>query len=357
MVVKKIEIKNFRNIRNICLEPKDNNNFIIGDNAQGKTNLVESIYFLVFGKSFRTNNLKNLLNEKKKSELNFLILNNSVNYNVKIQFDREKNIEINGKKSNIKDVSKILKIILYYPSEINFLLKNPSLRRSLIDKSIYFTDINYSDLHIDYLKCLKNRNICLKENKDSYIWKEKLIDLSYEIVKKRLSYIQEINNILFDFNDLIEGEKYQINYKKTDISNYREKLRFDFENIEIKEKNLGYTLLGQHTDSVSLSINNIDLDIVGSEGQKKSFLLFFKFAQIINLERKKNFRPVLLLDDVTSEIDNKRQNILIDNLLSRCDQSFITSLKIPSFYKEKDKVFYVNNGHISESKENHERRI
>ncbi|MBD1400755.1 hypothetical protein ICT70_08745, partial [Pelobacter sp. M08fum] len=148
-----------------------------------------------------------------------------------------------------------------------------------------------------------------------------------------------------------EGENYQINYKKTDISNYKNKLRTDFEKIEHKEKKLGYTLLGQHTDSISFLINNLDLDSIGSEGQKKSFLLFFKFAQILNSKIKSDFKPVLLIDDLNSEIDNKRQIILINNLLSHCDQSFITSLKIPFFYKENDKIFYVNNGNIFENKE------
>jgi len=352
MVVKKIEIENFRNLDFVCFEPSAFLNFIVGDNAQGKTNIVESIYFLVFGKSYRTNNLKNLLNDKKKSILNFLILKNNVHYNIKIQIDRERNIEINGKKSKIKDVSNLLKIIIYFPSEINFLLKNPSLRRNLIDKSIYLIDVNYSDFHLNYMKCLKNRNICLKENKDSYVWKEKLIDLSYEIVKKRILYIQELNNILNEYDDYIKGEKYLIKYKKIDINNYKEKLRDDFNKIEKKEKTIGHTLLGQHTDSISFLINNIDLENFGSEGQKKTFLLFYKFAQVINFQNKKNYKPLLIIDDVTSEIDDIRENILIDNLLSNCDQSFITSLKVPSFYKEKDKIFYVNNGKILDSKEN-----
>jgi DNA replication and repair protein RecF len=352
MAVKKIEIENFRNLASVYFEPSSTKNFIIGDNAQGKTNLVEAIYFLVFGKSFRTNNFRNLLNDKKKSVLKFQIVNNNVHYDIKIQIDKEKNIEINGKKSKIKDISEFFKIILYYPSEINFLLKNPSLRRSLIDKSIYLIDVNYINLHLNYLKCLKNRNICLKENKDNYIWTEKLIDLSYEIVKKRVVYIQEINDILFEYNGLIEEETYQINYKKIDIFDYKEKLRLDFEKIEKKEKRLGYTLLGQHTDAVSLSISNNDLDTIGSEGQKKTFLLFFKFAQIIHLKNKNSFSPILLIDDANSEIDEKRQKILIEYLLSNCGQSFITSLKTPSFYKEKDKIFYINNGNIFENKEN-----
>lgn len=352
MVFKNIEIKNFRNINDISFKPSDNKNFIIGDNAQGKTNIIESIYFLVFGKSFRTNNLTNLLNEKKKSVLNFSIIKNHVEYKINIKINKEKNIEINGKKSKLKDISNLLKVVLYYPSEINFLLKSPSLRRNLIDKSIYLTDVNYSDLHLDYLKCLKNRNVCLKKNKDSYIWKEKLIDLSYEIVKKRILYVEKINKILYEFDSLIEGEIYQVSYKKKDISNYKEKLKSDFEKIEKKEEKLGYTLLGQHTDPVSLLLNNMDLDSIGSEGQKKSFLLLFKLAQISNLKNEIDVNPVLIIDDVNSEIDEKRQKILIYNLLSICDQSFITSLKVPSFYKEKDKIFYVNNGYIFENKEN-----
>ncbi|MFO7811927.1 MAG: DNA replication and repair protein RecF [Pelovirga sp.] len=352
MVVKKIEIKDFRNISYVNFEPSKNKNFIIGDNAQGKTNLIESIYFLVFGKSFRTNNLTNLLDGKKKSYLKFLLSHNNVQYNIEVQIDKEKRIEINGKRSRIKDISNLLKVILYYPSEINFLLKNPSLRRNLIDKSIYLTDVDYSDLHLDYLKCLKNRNICLKENKDSYIWKEKLIDLSYQIVKKRINHINEINSILYKYNGLIEGENYKIDYKKIDLTTYKDKLRIDFKKIEKKEEKVGHTLLGQHTDSVTLSINNIDLDITGSEGQKKSFLIFLKFAQAVNLKNKKDFKPLFIIDDINSELDNKRQNVLIENLLNYCDQSFITSLNIPSFYKEKDKIFYVTNGNIFENKEN-----
>lgn len=352
MEVKKIEVKNFRNLNFVYLEPSENINFFVGENAHGKTNLIEAIYFLSFGKSFRTNNFRNLLNDKKKSTIKCLVLHNNVNYNLKVEIDYNKKIEINGKKSTFKDISNFFKVLIYYPSEINFLLKSPSLRRNLIDKSIFLLDVNYVDLHLDYLKCLKNRNICLKSKKDDYIWKEKIIDLSYKIVKRRISYIEEINNIFSSFDNFIEGENYQINYKKIDISNYRENLENDFIKIGKKEQKIGYTLLGQHTDNISFIINDMNLDNYGSEGQKKTFLLFYKYAQLLNFYNNKKYKPLLIIDDATSEIDSKRELFLIDNLLSNCNQSFITSLKKPSFYKEGDKVFFIRDGKIFDTKEN-----
>jgi len=351
MVVRKIIIENFRNLDSVYIEPSDFINFFVGDNAHGKTNLIEAIYFLAFGKSFRTNNFINLLNNKKKCIIKFTIFYNDVLHNLKVEIDKNKVIEINGKKSTIKDVSNFFKVIIYYPSEINFLLKYPSLRRNLIDKSIFLLDTDYIDLHLNYLKCLKNRNICLKKNIDDYIWKEKIIELSYEIVKRRILYIEEINHNFFQYDSFIEGENYHIEYKKLDIINYINNLKNDFKKVENKEKKVGYTLLGQHTDSISFYINKMNLDIFGSEGQKKFFLLFYKYIQLIHFNKNKKYKPLLIIDDATSEIDNKREMFLINNLLSNCDQSFVTSLKKPSFYKEGDKIFFVNNGKIFDIKE------
>ena len=352
MEVKTIEIKNFRNLNFVYLKPSENINFFVGENAHGKTNLIEAIYFLSIGKSFRTNNFRNLLNDKKKSTIKCSVLHNNVHYNLKIDIDCDKKIEVNGKKSTFKDISNFFKVLIYYPSEINFLLKSPSLRRNLIDKSIFLLDVNYADLHLDYLKCLKNRNICLKNKKDDYIWKEKIIDLSYEIVKKRISYIEEINSIFSSFDDFIEGENYQIKYKKVDISNYRNNLENDFKKIEKNEDKIGYTLLGQHTDNISFIINDMSLDNYGSEGQKKTFLLLYKYAQLLNFYNNNKYKPLLIIDDATSEIDSKRELFLIDNLLSNCNQSFITSLKKPSFYKDGDKIFFIRDGKIIDTKGN-----
>lgn len=352
MVLEKIKIINFRNINSIVYYPGQNINYIIGNNGQGKTNFLEAIYFLSYGKSFRTNKINNLFNKDKFFHLNTDIKNNNVHFSIDIKVnDIEKKIKINNKVKKIKDVSEKLNIILYFPSEINILLKSPSLRRNLLDKSIFLHDVNYLDLHLDYIKCLKNRNFCLKENKDDYIWREKLIDLSYKIVKKRVFYIDKINEILNQNVDFLDNETYKINYKNTDLDNYSKNMKRDFDKYIKQERKVGYTLLGQHTDNVTFQINNINIENFGSEGQKKTFLLLYKYSQLINFFKHKKFKPILLIDDISSEIDKSREKLLINKLLLNCDQSFITSLNTPPFIKKKVNFFYINNGKLMSIKE------
>lgn len=352
MLLEKIKIINFRNIDSLVYYPGKNVNYIIGDNAQGKTNFLEAIYFMAYGKSFRTNKINNLFNKKKYFYLSSDINNDNVCYSIDIKVnDIEKKIKLNNKRKKIKDISEKLNIILYFPSEINILLKSPSLRRNLLDKSIFLHDIKYLDLHIDYIKCLKNRNICLKENKDDYIWREKLIELSYHIVKKRIFYINRINEILFQNVDLFENEIYKIKYKNIDLDNYKININKEFDKTIKHEQKVGYTLLGQHTDNVTFHINNINIENYGSEGQKKTFLLLYKYSQLINFYNHKKFKPILLIDDISSEIDNKREKLLIEKLLLKCDQSFITSLNTPSFINKKANFFNINNGRLMSNKE------
>ena len=348
MFLEKIEIEKFRNINSAVYYPGQNINFIIGKNAQGKTNFLEAIYFLAYGKSFRTNKINYLFNNENFFNLNTILKKNKVSYiiNMKIK-EKEKKIKINNKYEKIRDVSDKLKVILYFPGEINFLLKSPALRRNLLDKAIFLHDVNYLDIHLDYIKCLKNRNLCLKENKDDYIWREKLIELSYAIVKKRKKYITEINRLLENNVQNFEKEIYNIKYSSINLENYMNIMRMDFEKIRNTEEKVGYTLLGQHTDAVTFQINDKNIDNYGSEGQKKTFLLLYKYAQLLNFNKHKEFKPILLVDDISSEIDNTREKILIDKLLSNCDQSFITSLNKPSFSFEKANFFHINNGKIT----------
>lgn len=348
MFLEKIEIKEFRNIKSIVFYPEKNINYIIGNNAQGKTNFLEAIYFLAYGKSFRTNKLENLLNNNNFFQLEAIVKKNKVNYSINLTVKGlEKKVELNNKIKKIKDISDKLNVILYFPSEINFLLKSPSLRRNLLDKSIFLHDINYLDLHLDYIKCLKNRNLCLKENKDDYIWREKLIELSYNIVKKRLFYLDKINEVLMDNENIFKNEVYNIKYKNIDIDNYTNVMRNDFEKIRKSEEKVGYTLIGQHTDTIIFQLNEKNIDNYGSEGQKKSFLLLYKYSQLLNFFKHKKFKPILLIDDISSEIDNTREKKLIEKLLLNCEQSFITSLSKPSFTNKKANFFYINNGKIT----------
>jgi len=353
MVLEEIEVKNFRNFENTIFTPGKKVNYIIGKNAQGKTNLIEAIYYQSIGKSFRTNHIKNLMNNKNDIFIRSVLTHNQVKYSLHIKANTNfKNILLNNKVVKIKDISKILKVILYYPSEINLLLKSPAHRRNLIDKSIFLHDSDYLDLHIDYLKCLKNRNLCLKQKKDSYIWTEKLISFSYDIVVRRIKYIDKINTIIFDNGEVFQNENYKIKYKILDLLNYKDKLKNELNNAKEKELKLGYTTYGQHTDSIEFHINNNNIDDYGSEGQKKTFLLLYKISQLSNFYNQEMYKPILILDDIKSETDSEREKILLEMLLSNCDQSFLTTLSRPAVYNKNYKYFNIDNGKLLESKGN-----
>lgn len=353
MVLEEIEIQNFRNFDKTTFSPGKNVNYIIGKNAQGKTNLVEAIYYQSLGKSFRTNRIKTLMKNKNDFLIKTKINHNSVRYTLSIKANTDyKCILLNNKIAKIKEISKILKVVLYYPSEINILLKSPAHRRNLIDKSIFLHDSNYLDLHVDYLKCLKNRNLCLKQKKDSYIWTEKLVNFSYDIVSRRKKFIDKINSIFLCNSKIFHDENYKIKYKILDLLNYKDNLKSELNHANERELKLGYTTYGQHTDSIEFQVNNTNIEDYGSEGQKKTFLLLYKISQLSNFYTEERYRPILILDDIKSEIDSDREKLLFEMLLSNCDQSFLTTLSKPAIHIKNYKYFNINNGNLQEDKGN-----
>ena len=347
MIIENIVIKNFRNLEHVKLIPNEKKNYIIGDNAQGKTNILESLYFLSYIKSYRTNDINNLYDKKKELSIDAVVVSNKVRNKININCQSKiKNIYLNNSVVKIKKLSEIINIIFYYPSEINLLLKFPSYRRNLIDKSIYLFNSNYVDIHNSYIKCLKNRNVCLKKNKDDYIWREKLIDLSFMITELRINYINRINKLIRSFN-IYDNEHYEIYYNNYDISNYKNELKNKFKTSEEKDKKNGYTSIGPHTEDIIFNLNGNNISYYGSEGQKKTFILLYKYAQILDYESIKGDYPVFLVDDLTSELDSCRENFILNKILLECEQSFITSNSEPKKLSENTSIFYVNNGMIS----------
>lgn len=347
MIIESIDIRNFRNLDHIKLEPNEKTNYIIGDNAQGKTNILEALYFLSYLKSYRTNDVKNLYNKKKELSIEAIIISNKVKNKIKITSkDKIKYSYINNIKVKIKNISEIISVIFYYPSEINLLLKFPSYRRNLIDKSIYLHDSNYVDLHNNYIKCLKNRNVCLKKNQDDYIWREKLIDLSFFITSFRKNYINRINNLIETIG-LYENETYKIHFNDYQLDNYKSDLKLKFKNAEEKDKKNGFTSVGPHTEDIHFNLNDTNINYYGSEGQKKTFILLFKHAQILDYKNIKGDFPVFLVDDLNSELDSNREYQILKKILSNCKQSFITSNLQPTKTYENSNIYHIKNGMIS----------
>lgn len=353
MHIKKIKITNFRNIKNSIIEPGEKINFIYGNNAQGKTNLIETIYYSSLFKSFRTNQNINLIADKKDSFIiDINIINNKVNNNLKISLDNKKNkkISINNKKPESKIFYRVLNSIIYHPDEISYLKIYPVYRRNLIDRSIFYINNEYINLFKKYIKCLKQRNIFLKNlNEKHDVWKDQLIEYAYLIIKERIKYIEKINfhfDILYNTNKL--NEKYYIDYNKYNKNSIKEDLFYKFKKNELKEKKYGYTLVGPHIDDFIFLVNNNNINKYSSEGQKRSFLLSYKQAQLRDYKNIYGYYPVLLLDDMGSELDLCRRDELFNKILENSGQVFITTMTIPDIDKKETKIFEVNNGEFSE---------
>ncbi len=351
MFVEKIKIVNFRNIVNTEVYFNKKLNFLIGDNAQGKTNLIESIYVSAFLKSFRTQKNSDLIkNGESFSSIKLIVSDNNVKNSVKFSLVKDKKkIEVNDKKP---ESFKYLNIVIFYPDEVNYINSYPSSRRNLLDRSIFYTNYNYLNIYRKYTRCLKQRNIYLKNKSDEIdCWKEQLIFYGSEIIKERIKYINRINKIFTSsFFKKTNSESYSIKYpSKYFDKSIEDHLQQEFNRKESRERLLGYTLVGPHRDDIGFYLNDMPAESFASQGQRRSLVISYKTAQILDYKAVQGHYPVLILDDMTSELDANRKNVLLENLLENSGQVFITSTD----FKQTDnfaagKVFKVNNGSISE---------
>lgn len=350
MIIDYLKIRNFRNIENIEFEFNKNKNLFLGDNGQGKTNILESIYFLSYLKSFRSNKIENLILDKsKKTTITASIKKNNVNNSIKISIENlNKYFFVNDKKISTKEFYHYLDVLLYYPDETTYINSFPVKRRNLIDRSIFTLNKEYADIYNKYLKCIKQRNNSIKRNIDSYIWEEKIIDYSYLISFERINFINRINDILYKFEETLNGEKYNIVYKTYNIENYKNEMSSQFKKVKNAENKIGYTLLGPHTENIIFCLNGRSIDSFASEGQKRTFLLLFKYAQILDYKIINSDFPILLLDDVSRELDENREKIIIDKILDACGQVFITSTKNFDLSKNEIKTYRIKSGYISQ---------
>ncbi|HEY5672273.1 MAG TPA: DNA replication and repair protein RecF, partial [Malonomonas sp.] len=216
MVIKKIKIGNFRNIESAEFKVSPKLNFFVGNNAQGKTNLVEAIYTAAFLKSFRTQNIEETIKENSsRATIEIEVNNQSVNNIINCSYDKKNKIlTIDKKKPEYNKYYSLLNVVIFYPEEVNYLSNYPLFRRNLLDRSIFYSNFDYIYVYKKYVRCLKQRNSYLKkDSRDVDCWTDQLIAYGSEIVKERLLYIEKINNYFNSFNfKKINGENYYLNY-------------------------------------------------------------------------------------------------------------------------------------------------
>lgn len=355
MYIEKLSLKNYRNIEKLNIELSKNVNIFYGDNAQGKTNILESMFMCATGRSMRTHIDKDLIKFGESSAHIQMIVNKS-NYSdridVHIKQREKKGIALNN--IVIKKLGELfgtVNIVIFSPEDLMLVKEGPSKRRRYMDMELCQMSKIYYDNLQKYYKVLKERNNLLKSNKKSLIetldiWDIQLVEYGKKIIESRKSFIDEINEIGRSIHSKITSnkEKLNIEYKPSvTFEEYEKKLS------ESREKDIYYqtTTVGIHKDDMLFFINNINARDYGSQGQQRTVCLTLKLSEIELIKNKTGEKPVLLLDDVLSELDKNRQNFIVNSIDDI--QTVITSTgngDILRNINDKAKIFNVKNGNV-----------
>ncbi len=355
MYIKNIKLKNFRNYTNQEIKLNKNINIFFGDNAQGKTNIIESIYISSIGKSFRAKKDIEIVNIENKNESAIIEIEyqkEDRDGKIKIEIKENKNIFINGIKA--KKLSEILgniNIVLFSPDDINLFKSGPAKRRKALDIMIsqlrpaYVYNLNL------YLKTIEQRNNYLRqikyENKSKEmldIWDEKLAEYAEKIFLYRNEFIEKIKEKILDIHKKITQNNENIKIEYISDCENKEKYLKKLKNEREKDIQRGYTGVGIHRDDFNVYINDKPLNIYGSQGQHRTVLLSMKISELNIIYDEIGEYPILLLDDFMSELDsNRRENLLanIENI-----QVIITCTDKMSLKDREKRIFYVKNGNI-----------
>ena len=323
MWIKNIKLKNFRNYNYEQINLEKNINIFYGENAQGKTNIIEAIFLCSLGKSFRAKkDIEMIKLDEKYSNIEIEYEKSDRDGKIKIELGEKKNIYLNGIK--IKKLSELLgniNIVIFTPDDINILKGGPQNRRKFLDIMISQLRPNYMHLLNLYLKTIEQRNKYLRqireENKDEKlldIWDEKLADYAINICKYRTEFIEKIIKKIKKIHENITAEKEEIEIKYiTECKDKDEYLKIlkQRRKLDIIK---GFTTKGIHRDDFMIYINKKEINIYGSQGQNRTAMLSLKLSELQVIYDEIGEYPILLLDDFMSELDSKRRKNFLENI-------------------------------------------
>lgn len=356
MIIKSIELNNFRNYEVANIEFDKNINILYGDNAQGKTNLLEACYYSAISKSFKSTKDKEIIRfGQDYLSIKTIIDKNDREYAIDISINNnKKTIKVDNVKINkTSDLLGLLNVILFSPEDLNIIKNGPSERRRFFDNEISQIDRIYLSDLINYNKVLNNRNKLLRDIafdnsiKDTLdVWDMQLVEYGKKIIKRRREFIDELKYYVKDKHFKISGGKEEL------IINYEpsiDDIFFEDELINNREKDLKYaqTSVGPHRDDISFKIDGIDIRKFGSQGQKRCSALSLKLSEIDIVSNIIKDKPVLLLDDVLSELDSNRQKFLLESISDI--QTIITCTGLDDFVNNRfdvNKVFNIVDGTV-----------
>ena len=358
MIIKSIELKNFRNYDQLQIDFDQATNILFGDNAQGKTNILESAYVSATTKSHKGSRDKEMIRfGEEEAHIRTVVSKREQDFQIDIHLkkNRAKGIAINQvpiKKAS--DLFGILNIVFFSPEDLNIIKDGPTERRRFLDLELCQLDKIYLSDLTAYNKLLKQRNTLLKDMiyrpdlKDTLpIWDEQLVEYGKRIIRRRQSFVDELYQIVQKIHSNLSGnrELLTIKYEPNVESMFFEDELF---RASERDRKLCQTSVGPHRDDISFLIGDIDIRKYGSQGQQRTAALSLKLSEIELVKKTIGDTPVLLLDDVLSELDSNRQNYLLNSIHDI--QTIITCTGLDEFVKNKfqiHRIFQVTDGHVA----------
>ncbi len=367
MKIHNLGLVNFRNYSKLNLSFGPNMNIFVGNNAQGKTNILESITILALTKSHRVGVSPNIIMfGKEKCKISGTVKKDKITTKLCVDISEDtKQLSVNQTSTKrVIDYISHLNVIIFTPDDLEIVKGSPNVRRNLLNIQLCQLSKEYLKTYNEYNKLLKTRNEYLKilfnnsiaDTNYLDVITDKLIDKAIFIYQKRKEYIDFINlHINQYFKDISEDDGLSIQYLTNvtfddyEYETIRKKLKHTFKKNYLKELNYGMTIYGPHRDDFIFYFQGNDLKFFGSQGQQKVAILSFKLAEIPIFNEMTGQYPVLLLDDIFSELDIKKRNRLLKMINIDGIQSIITTTDLRNInkkYIENADVYFVNNGSV-----------
>lgn len=357
MYIESIQLKNFRNYQTLEMKFDKGTNILYGDNAQGKTNILEAVYLCGTTKSHKGSKDKEIIRfQEDESHIRMMVKKDEMSYKIDMHLrkNKAKGVAINGlpiKKA--RELFGVVNLVFFSPEDLNIIKNGPGERRRFLDlelcqlDKLYLTDLaSYNHIVNQRNKLLKDLYINPKLRDTLDVWDLQMVSFGEKIIKKRKEFVEELNEIIHEIHSNLTGgqEHLQIIYEPSVESEEFSKALVRNKDRDIRMK---LTSVGPHRDDLCVMADGIDIRKYGSQGQQRTAALSLKLSEIYLVKRKIKDTPVLLLDDVLSELDSSRQTYLLDSIHDI--QTLITCTGLDDFISHQfqiNKVFQVVKGEI-----------
>lgn len=358
MFIESVELQNYRNYDSLFMEFDQGTNILYGENAQGKTNVLESIYLCGTTKSHRGSKDREVIRfEKEEAHIRMSVNKDGMSYRIDMHLkkNKPKGIAINGVAiKKVRDLFGIVTLVFFSPEDLNIIKNGPGERRRFLDlelcqlNKLYLSDLsNYNHILNQRNKLLKDISFHPELADTLDVWDEQIAFYGDKIMETRKAFVENLNQIIVDIHNNLTGNKelIQLYYEPSAgegsfLNQLKENRKKDFK--------FKITSIGPHRDDLCVKINNVDIRKYGSQGQQRTAALSLKLSEIYLVKRIIKDTPVLLLDDVLSELDSNRQNYLLNSI--KDIQAMITCTGLDEFISNRfkiDKVFKITGGSVS----------